>query len=286
MTTPLISDGVLIKRYIDGNNAAFETLLKRHRTRILSSIYLLVGDRYLAEDIFQETFIKVIHSIQNGKYNHEDKFLPWALRIARNMSIDSIRSRKRMPVVVDTDGRDVFDAMGISVNSQEDQRVAKDEIEILKQWIWELPEDQREVLILRQYADLSFKEIATLTETNINTCIGRMHYAILNLRKKMQKKYSAHKINWFRVRYMFVVNANNMAKPLSHSDLLLYFYGEADADTSAYIQANIAENPDWSIYLNELYEATSDFDRLMVSPAPTTLSIILEESDSKLYHSI
>ena len=187
MTTPLISDGVLIKRYIDGNNAAFETLLKRHRTRILSSIQLLVGDRYLAEDIFQETFIKVIHSIQHGKYNHEDKFLPWALRIARNMSIDSIRSRKRMPVVVDTDGRDVFDAMGISVNSQEDQRVAKDEIEILKQWIWELPEDQREVLILRQYADLSFKEIAALTETNINTCIGRMHYAILNLRKKMQK---------------------------------------------------------------------------------------------------
>lgn len=187
MTTPLISDGVLIKRYIDGNNAAFETLLKRHRTRILSSIYLLVGDRYLAEDIFQETFIKVIHSIQNGKYNHEDKFLPWALRIARNMSIDSIRSRKRMPVVVDTEGRDVFDAMGISVSSQEDERVANDEIEILKQWIRVLPEDQREVLILRQYADLSFKEIAALTETNINTCIGRMHYAILNLRKKMQK---------------------------------------------------------------------------------------------------
>jgi RNA polymerase sigma-70 factor (ECF subfamily) len=187
MTTPLISDGVLIRRYVDGNNAAFETLLKRHRTRILSSIYLLVGDRYLAEDIFQETFIKVIHSIQNGKYNHEDKFLPWALRIARNMSIDSIRSRKRMPVVIDTEGRDVFDALGISVDSQEDQRVASDEIAILKQWIWELPEDQREVLILRQYADLSFKEIAALTDTNINTCIGRMHYAILNLRKKMQK---------------------------------------------------------------------------------------------------
>ena len=107
MTTPLISDGVLIKRYIDGNNAAFETLLKRHRSRILSSIYLLVGDRYVAEDIFQETFIKVIHSIQKGKYNHEDKFLPWVLRIARNMSIDTIRARKRMPVVVDTEGRDL-----------------------------------------------------------------------------------------------------------------------------------------------------------------------------------
>ena len=187
MTTPLISDGVLIKRYIDGNNAAFETLLKRHRTRILSSIYLLVGDRYLAEDIFQETFIKVIHSIQHGKYNHEDKFLPWALRIARNMSIDSIRSRKRMPVVVDTDGRDVFDAMGISVNSQEDQRVAKDEIEILKQWIWELPEDQREVLILRQYADLSFKEIAEATNVSMNTSLGRMRYALMNLRKIIDK---------------------------------------------------------------------------------------------------
>lgn len=187
MTTTLITDGVLIKRYFEGNNAAFETLLKRHRTRILSSIYLLVGDRYLAEDIFQETFIKVIHNIQNGKYNHEDKFLPWVLRIARNMSIDSIRSRKRMPVVVDTDGRDVFDAMGITVDCQENHRIAKDDVDILKQWIWELPEDQREVLILRQYADLSFKEIAALTETNINTCIGRMHYAILNLRKKMQK---------------------------------------------------------------------------------------------------
>ena len=187
MTTPLITDGVLIKRYIDGNNAAFETLLKRHRSRILSSIYLLVGDRYVAEDIFQETFIKVIHSIQKGKYNHEDKFLPWVLRIARNMSIDTIRARKRMPVVVDTEGRDIFDSLGITVESQEEYRVAKDEVDIVRQWIWELPEDQREVLILRQYADLSFKEIAALTETNINTCIGRMHYAILNLRKKMQK---------------------------------------------------------------------------------------------------
>lgn len=187
MTTSLITDGVLLKSYIEGNNSAFETLLKRHKTRILSSIYLLVGDRYVAEDIFQETFIKVIHSIQSGKYNHEDKFLPWILRIARNMSIDAIRARKRMPVIIDTEGRNVFDAMGISVESQEVQRVAKDEIAILRQWIRELPEDQREVLILRQYADLSFKEIAALTETNINTCIGRMHYAILNLRKKMQK---------------------------------------------------------------------------------------------------
>lgn len=187
MTTTTITDGVLITRYIHGDNAAFEILLTRHRTRILSSIFLFIGDRYLAEDIFQETFIKIIHNIQKGKYNHEDKFLPWALRIARNMSIDSLRAKKRMPVVLDTEGRNVFDAMGITVESQEDCRIAKDDTEMVRQWIRELSEDQREVLILRQYAELSFKEIAVITNTNINTCIGRMHYAILNMRKKMQK---------------------------------------------------------------------------------------------------
>lgn len=185
--TTTITDGVLITRYIHGDNAAFEILLTRHRTRILSSIFLFIGDRYLAEDIFQETFIKIIHNIQKGKYNHEDKFLPWALRIARNMSIDSLRAKKRMPVVLDTEGRNVFDAMGITVESQEDCRIAKDDTEMVRQWIRELSEDQREVLILRQYAELSFKEIAVITNTNINTCIGRMHYAILNMRKKMQK---------------------------------------------------------------------------------------------------
>lgn len=187
MTTTTITDGVLITRYIHGDNPAFEILLTRHKSRILSSIYLLIGDRYLSEDIFQETFIKIIHNIQEGKYNHEDKFLPWALRIARNMSIDSLRAKKRMPVVLDTEGRNVFDAMGITVESQEDCRILQDETEMLRQWIRELPEDQREVLILRQYAELSFKEIAVITNTNINTCIGRMHYAILNMRKKMQK---------------------------------------------------------------------------------------------------
>ena len=182
-----LTDQQLIQLFVNGDSNALEELIKKHKDRIFTSIVILVKDRSLAEDIFQETFIKVIHSIQKGKYNHEDKFLPWVLRIARNMSIDTIRARKRMPVVVDTEGRDIFDSLGITVESQEEYRVAKDDVDILRQWIWELPEDQREVLILRQYADLSFKEIAALTETNINTCIGRMHYAILNLRKKMQK---------------------------------------------------------------------------------------------------
>lgn len=187
MATPIIADGVLIKQYIAGNQGSFETLLKRHKSRIFSSIYGLVGDRYLAEDIFQETFIKIIHSIRGGKYNHEDKFLPWAMRISRNMCIDSIRQRKRLPMVVDSEGNDILNNIGIFEKSQEELHIESDEMSMLRKWIWELPEEQREVLVLRNYADLSFKEIAVVTNTNINTCIGRMHYAILNLRKMMQK---------------------------------------------------------------------------------------------------
>lgn len=187
MAVAMITDGVLIKHYIDGNQGAFETLLKRHKNRIFSSIYALVGDRYIAEDIFQETFIKIIHSIKAGRYNHEDKFLPWAMRISRNMCIDSIRQRKRLPIVVDSEGNDILNNIGIFEKSQEEHHIHIDEMTMLRKWIWELPEEQREVLVLRNYADLSFKEIAVITNTNINTCIGRMHYAILNLRKMMQK---------------------------------------------------------------------------------------------------
>jgi len=187
MATTMITDGVLIKHYIEGNQGAFETLLKRHKNRIFSSIYALVGDRYIAEDIFQETFIKIIHSIRAGRYNHEDKFLPWAMRISRNMCIDSIRQRKRLPIVVDSEGNDILNNIGIFEKSQEELHIHTDEMTMLRKWIWELPEEQREVLVLRNYADLSFKEIAVVTNTNINTCIGRMHYALINLRKMMQK---------------------------------------------------------------------------------------------------
>ena len=187
MGTTIIADGVLIKHYTEGNQGAFETLLKRHKNRIFSSIYALVGDRYIAEDIFQETFIKIIHSIRTGKYNHEDKFLPWAMRISRNMCIDSIRQRKRLPIVVDSEGNNILNNIGIFEKSQEELHIANDEITMLRKWIWELPEEQREVLVLRNYADLSFKEIAVVTNTNINTCIGRMHYALINLRKMTKK---------------------------------------------------------------------------------------------------
>lgn len=187
MTKTLIQDGVLIKRYLEGNQAAFETLVQRHKMRIFTSVLAVVNDHYLAEDIFQETFIKIIKSVKSGKYNHEDKFLPWALRIARNLAIDSIRSKKRMPNVVNSEGYDLFETLNMFEPSQEDQQVKNEETRLLHSWINELPMEQKEVLILRNYAELSFKEIAAITDTNINTCIGRMHYAIINLRKMMEK---------------------------------------------------------------------------------------------------
>ncbi|MBL7811127.1 MAG: sigma-70 family RNA polymerase sigma factor [Bacteroidetes bacterium] len=187
MHKEFIPDGVLLKIYLEGNENAIETLVKRHKSRIFTSIYLMVNDRYLAEDIFQETFIKIINCLRSGKYRHEDKFLPWALRIARNLAIDSIRHKGRLPVITDSEGNNVFDYINIYDDSREKVLIDKEELQTLHGFINKLPEEQKEVLILRHYADLSFKEIADMTQTNINTCIGRMHYALLNLRKMMQK---------------------------------------------------------------------------------------------------
>jgi RNA polymerase sigma factor (sigma-70 family) len=188
MQKPIISDGALLKVYLEGNESALETLIKRHKSRIFTSIYLLVNDRYLAEDIFQETFIKIIHCLRTDKYKHEDKFLPWALRIARNLSIDSIRLKGRMPgIVTDSEGNDIFSYLNLKEDSREQIVIEKEEYATLHKFINQLPAEQREVLVLRHYADLSFKEIAELTGHNINTCIGRMHYALINLRKMMQK---------------------------------------------------------------------------------------------------
>lgn len=187
MQKEIIADGVLLKVYLEGNENALETLIKRHKSRIFTSIYLLVNDRYLAEDIFQETFIKIIHSLRAGKYTHEDKFLPWAIRIARNLAIDSIRHRGRLPMISDSEGNNVFDYIQVVEESCERKMVETEENRSLYKLINQLPEEQREVLVLRHYADLSFKEIAEMTNTNINTCIGRMHYALLNLRRMIKK---------------------------------------------------------------------------------------------------
>jgi RNA polymerase sigma factor (sigma-70 family) len=180
------SDQDLIHSYIGGNEASLEELIRRHKSKIYTSIYLLVKDQYLAEDIFQDTFIKVINTLKAGKYNEEGKFLPWVMRIAHNLVIDFFRKEKRTPVITNVDGFDIFDVIKIYDESMEDRIVREQTHKDLKAMIQLLPSEQKEVLIMRHYGELSFKEIADITEVSINTALGRMRYALNNLRKMMQ----------------------------------------------------------------------------------------------------
>lgn len=182
------SDQDLIHSYIGGNEASLEELIRRHKSKIYTSIYLLVKDQYLAEDIFQDTFIKVINTLKAGKYNEEGKFLPWVMRIAHNLVIDFFRKEKRTPVITNVDGFDIFDVIKIYDESMEDRLVREQTHKDLKAMIQLLPSEQKEVLIMRHYGELSFKEIADITEVSINTALGRMRYALNNLRKMMQLK--------------------------------------------------------------------------------------------------
>ncbi len=183
----VLGDGDLIQQYLNGNEAAFETLMKRHKNRVFTTIFFMVNDRYLAEDIFQESFIKAIRFIQAGKYSHENKFGPWMSRIAKNKAIDAIRSRKLRPTVTDGEGTSIFDFIGYEDAKAEKDMIHSEKVNYVRSFVHKLPEKQKEVLILRHYADLSFKEIAAMTGANINTCIGRMHYALANLKKMMDK---------------------------------------------------------------------------------------------------
>lgn len=194
MQKELISDGKLLGLYQQGNEAALETLINRHKSRIFTGIYLLVNDRYLAEDVFQETFIKIINCLRQGKYTHSDKFAPWAIRIARNIIIDNARALKRQPPITDSDGNNIFDFIKLSEESVESKMIMNEKNKGLRYLIHQLPADQREVLIMRHYADLSFKEIAEITQTNINTCMGRMHYAMMNLKKMILKQTQTIKV--------------------------------------------------------------------------------------------
>ena len=182
------NDQDLIKLYLEGNESVLEELLRRHKSKIYTSIYLLVKDQYLAEDIFQDAFIKVINTLRSGRYNEEGKFLPWVMRIAHNLVIDYFRREKRAPVITSADGSDVFSTLQFHEESAED-KILRDQTHLdLRAMIRLLPDDQKEVLIMRHYADLSFKEIADLTGVSINTALGRMRYALSNLRKMMKVK--------------------------------------------------------------------------------------------------
>lgn len=183
-----ISDQELVHFYIQGNEACLEQLVKRHQRSIFSAIYLLVKNRALAEDIFQETFIKIIHTLRQGNYNEEGKFGPWAVRIGRNLTIDYIRKQKRNLTITDSEGNDILSYIQIAEESREDKLIQYQTEQNIKELVKRLPDEQREVLIMRHWGDMSFKEIADKTGVSINTALGRMRYALNNLRKMMDQQ--------------------------------------------------------------------------------------------------
>ena len=186
------SDSQLVSLYQTGNEEAFDMLLQRHKSRIYTAIYMIVKDRYEAEDLLQDTFIKAVNTIKSGRYNEEGKFLPWISRIAHNLAIDRFRRNKRYPEVVLEDGSRVFDSMQFSEESYESKQLLRDTRSRLRDLIKELPDEQKQVLIMRHYLEMSFQEIADRSGVSINTALGRMRYALINLRKKMNKNNIAY----------------------------------------------------------------------------------------------
>lgn len=182
-----IDDSVLVKNYIGGDEKALEVLINRHNQRISSFIYSKVLDKEVTEDIFQDTFIKVIKTLKRGRYSEEGKFLPWVMRIAHNLIIDYFRKNKRMPKFEGSDDFNIFSVIKDEKLNAEKQLIKEQIDSDLSLLIEELPEDQKEVLIMRIYKDMSFKEIAENTDVSINTALGRMRYALINLRKIVEK---------------------------------------------------------------------------------------------------
>ncbi len=188
MNNTKVTDASLVRNYLDGNENALGALINRHQHRIYSFIYSKVFDRDIAEDIFQDTFIKVIRTLKRGKYNEEGKFLPWVMRISHNLVIDHFRKNKRMPKFDNGGDFNIFSVLSDGDLNAEKQLI-KDQIESdVQELIKELPEDQLEVLTMRIYKDMSFKEISERTGVSINTALGRMRYALINLRKIIEKR--------------------------------------------------------------------------------------------------
>lgn len=187
MATIQIPDALLVKNYIAGDENALAVLIKRHQSKIYGFIYSKMPDRDVADDVFQDTFIKVIRTLKTNSYNEEGKFLPWVMRIAHNLIVDHYRKNKKMPMLRETEEFSIFSILtDTSLNAE--SRIITDVIEKdLQKIVQELPPDQREVLMMRIYQDLSFNEIADLTGVSINTALGRMRYALMNLRKVIDK---------------------------------------------------------------------------------------------------
>ena len=185
------TDQQLVHLFKDGEAEAMETLVLRHKDKLYTSIFLLVKDRYLAEDLFQDMFIKVIDTIRGNRYTEEGKFLPWAMRIAHNLCVDHFRRVKRTPTIKTSDNHDIFEVLNFSSENAEEKMMKNQSYDRIRRMLDLLPEEQLEVIILRHYADLSFKEIASLTNCSINTALGRMRYGLINMRKMMTEKQIA-----------------------------------------------------------------------------------------------
>tara|TARA_B100001564_G_C20524647_1_gene616821 strand:- start:12 stop:605 length:594 start_codon:yes stop_codon:yes gene_type:complete len=180
------TDADLVKSYINGSEIALETLVNRHKLQIFNFINSKINDRDTSEDIFQDTFIKVIRTLKNGLYNEEGKFLPWIMRIAHNLVIDHFRKSNRIPTIENKEEFDIFQFVSDTAPNAENILIEDQILKDIQKLIQELPHDQKEVLIMRLYRDMSFKEIAENTKVSINTALGRMRYAIINLRKLIE----------------------------------------------------------------------------------------------------
>lgn len=187
MQKRIISDEELINSYLEGEENCLRTLITRHKARVFSSIYYLVKDRCLAEDLFQETFIKVINSLKAGRYQEKGKFAAWVVQIATNLVRDYYRKIERLPQIVDSEGETYLRYIPLAEEDAEQRIVVEETTEIVKNLIQQLPQEQREVLVLRHYSEMSFKEIAELTGVSTNTALARMRYALGNMRKLIEK---------------------------------------------------------------------------------------------------
>ena len=187
MANVVIPDAALVRDYVGGDENALSILIKRHQSKIYGFIYSKVTDRDIADDIFQDTFIKVIKTLKSNSYNEEGKFLPWVMRISHNLIVDHFRRNKKMPMYRETEEFSIFSIMTDNSPNIENRIITEQVESDLQRLIMELPDDQKEVLQMRIYQDLSFKEIADLTGVSINTALGRMRYALMNLRKVIDK---------------------------------------------------------------------------------------------------
>jgi len=180
-------DSELISQYRNGSEAAFEVLVDKYKSRVFTTIHMIVKDQGVAEDLLQDVFVKVVQTLNSDRYNEEGKFQPWIMRIAHNLAIDHFRKMKRYPSVVMEDGSNVFNTLQFAEENAEDLQIKDETVALVRQLIEELPESQKQVLIMRHYMDLSFQEISEQTGVSINTALGRMRYALINIRKKLLK---------------------------------------------------------------------------------------------------